>query len=63
VRNRRKRAGFPDGREPRKFFQSPTNVTNSKMVRRCCWKAERRARFLSFNNRTVALHGAGVEIR
>lgn len=24
------RAGFPGRREPRKFFQSPTNVTNSK---------------------------------
>jgi len=52
VRYRRK-SGVLDGREPRKFFQSLTNVTNSKT-----YDATRKLSTvcigrLSFNNKTV----------
>ena len=52
---RRKRNGVPDGREPRKFFQSPTNVTNSKTygARKLSTVSVPSLSCLSFNNKTV----------
>lgn len=56
----RRKSGVPDGREPRKFFQSPTNVTNSKTydaVGKLSTTGVPSPACLSFNNKTVQVQG------